>query len=240
MSIVDRFLKYVSFCTTSDENTGMTPSTPGQMEFAKYLADELKTIGLSEVTLDENGYLASLIDKARNREIANVKGAPLGTLWIGEDMPTSYDNWEIEDDVFKKMKPVAAESVEVVSDGAVEYRMPCAYYLLPKSSFNNWLRLGAAVSSKRGVGAEGDLSLHVEDAAGKRLSDTVRTKLVVTAKVKAAAVPERYVIGIVPAGPYFMTCGEVADSISAMVLRNDFLRLNMLLNFKFQISNIKY
>ena len=103
-------------------------------------------------------------------------------------------------------------------DGAVEYRMPCAYYLLPKSSFNNWLRLGAAVSSKRGVGAEGDLSLHVEDAAGKRLSDTVRTRLVVTAKVKAAAVPERYVIGIVPAGPYFMTCGEAADSISAMVL----------------------
>lgn len=57
MNIVDRFLKYVSFCTTSDENTGMTPSTPGQMEFAKYLAEELKTIGLTEVTLDENGYI---------------------------------------------------------------------------------------------------------------------------------------------------------------------------------------
>ena len=41
MNIVDRFLKYVSFCTTSDENTGMTPSTPGQMEFAQYLAEEL-------------------------------------------------------------------------------------------------------------------------------------------------------------------------------------------------------
>ena len=61
MNIVDRFLKYTSFCTTSDENTGMTPSTPGQMEFAKYLANELKTIGLSEVSLDENGYIMATL-----------------------------------------------------------------------------------------------------------------------------------------------------------------------------------
>ncbi|MBQ2189844.1 MAG: peptidase T [Paludibacteraceae bacterium] len=61
MDIVERFLKYVSFCTTSDENTGMTPSTPGQMEFARYLADELKSIGLAEVTLDENGYVMATL-----------------------------------------------------------------------------------------------------------------------------------------------------------------------------------
>ena len=61
MTIVERFLKYVSFCTTSDENTGMTPSTPGQMEFAKYLADELKSIGLSEVSLDNNGYIMATL-----------------------------------------------------------------------------------------------------------------------------------------------------------------------------------
>ena len=61
MNITDRFLKYVSFCTTSDENTGMTPSTPGQMEFAKYLADELKSIGMKEVTLDKNGYVMATL-----------------------------------------------------------------------------------------------------------------------------------------------------------------------------------
>lgn len=61
MDIVERFLKYVSFCTTSDENTGMTPSTPGQMEFAKYLAEELKTIGLTEVSLDDNGYIMATL-----------------------------------------------------------------------------------------------------------------------------------------------------------------------------------
>lgn len=71
MSIVDRFLKYASFCTTSDENTGMTPSTPGQMEFAKYLADELKTIGLSEVTLDENGYIMATLESNQSSAISN-------------------------------------------------------------------------------------------------------------------------------------------------------------------------
>ena len=61
MTLVERFLKYVSFCTTSDENTGMTPSTPGQMEFARHLAEELKTIGLSEVSLDSNGYIMATL-----------------------------------------------------------------------------------------------------------------------------------------------------------------------------------
>ena len=61
MNIVDRFLMYVSFCTTSDENTGMTPSTPGQMEFARYLAQELKEIGLSDVSLDSNGYIMATL-----------------------------------------------------------------------------------------------------------------------------------------------------------------------------------
>ena len=61
MNIVERFLKYVSFCTTSDEKTGMTPSTPGQMEFAYFLADELKSIGLKDVTLDQNGYIMATL-----------------------------------------------------------------------------------------------------------------------------------------------------------------------------------
>ena len=70
MNIVDRFLKYVSFCTTSDENTGMTPSTPGQMEFARYLAEELKSIGLTEVSLDSNGYIMATLESNQPSEIS--------------------------------------------------------------------------------------------------------------------------------------------------------------------------
>ena len=50
MSITERFIKYTTFCTTSDENTGLTPSTPGQMVFAEALRDELIALGLTEVS----------------------------------------------------------------------------------------------------------------------------------------------------------------------------------------------
>ncbi len=69
MEIVERFLKYVSFCTTSDENTGTTPSTPGQMTFARYLADELRSIGMSDVTLDENGYIMATLESNQPADI---------------------------------------------------------------------------------------------------------------------------------------------------------------------------
>ena len=56
MTLVDRFLKYVSFDTQSDESTGLTPSTPKQMVFAEYLKAELESLGLEDITLDGNGY----------------------------------------------------------------------------------------------------------------------------------------------------------------------------------------
>ncbi len=71
MNIVDRFLKYVSFCTTSDENTGMTPSTPGQMEFARYLAEELKSIGMTDVSLDSNGYIMATLESNQPSEVSS-------------------------------------------------------------------------------------------------------------------------------------------------------------------------
>ncbi len=57
MTLIERFLEFVKFDTQSDELTNMTPSTPGQMVFAKYLRDELEKMGLEDVELDDNGYL---------------------------------------------------------------------------------------------------------------------------------------------------------------------------------------
>lgn len=58
MTLLERFLKYTGFDTQSSEgNAGVTPSTPGQMVFAKYLKEELETLGFEEVELDGNGYL---------------------------------------------------------------------------------------------------------------------------------------------------------------------------------------
>lgn len=69
MNIVERFLKYVSFTTTSDDNTKMTPSSPGQMIFAQYLVEELKSIGLQEVDLDNNGYIMATLPANTDKSI---------------------------------------------------------------------------------------------------------------------------------------------------------------------------
>ncbi len=61
MNVVDRFLQYVKFDTQSDELTNMTPSTPGQMIFAQHLEKELKAMGLTEISLDDNGYLMATL-----------------------------------------------------------------------------------------------------------------------------------------------------------------------------------
>lgn len=72
MSLVERFLKYVSFDTQSSEETGLTPSTPGQMTFAEYLKSELESLGLEEISLDENGYLFATLPANVDKELPVV------------------------------------------------------------------------------------------------------------------------------------------------------------------------
>lgn len=70
--LIDRFLKYVKFDTQSDETTNLTPSTPGQFEFAKFLKRELESLGLEEITLDENGYLMASLPANTQRNVPTV------------------------------------------------------------------------------------------------------------------------------------------------------------------------
>lgn len=84
MTLVDRFLQYVKFDTQSDELTNMTPSTPGQMIFARHLKDELEAIGLTEITLDDNGYLMATLPATPGYE-----GAP--TIGFIAHLDTSPD-----------------------------------------------------------------------------------------------------------------------------------------------------
>ena len=72
MTLVERFLKYVSFDTQSSEETNVTPSTPGQMVFAKYLKEELEALGLQEITLDDNGYLFATLPANTDKEVPVV------------------------------------------------------------------------------------------------------------------------------------------------------------------------
>lgn len=55
MKVQERFLKYVTFDTQSDENSQTTPSSLKQLKLAKYLVDELKNIGVTNAYVDEFG-----------------------------------------------------------------------------------------------------------------------------------------------------------------------------------------
>lgn len=57
MTVIDRFLTYVTFDTTSDETSDTCPSTAKQLILADYLVKELKDIGLTDAMRDENGYV---------------------------------------------------------------------------------------------------------------------------------------------------------------------------------------
>ena len=70
--LTQRFLKYVKFDTQSDEETNLTPSTPGQMIFAQYLERELRDLGLEDISLDDNGYLMATLPANTSRRVPTV------------------------------------------------------------------------------------------------------------------------------------------------------------------------
>lgn len=74
MDITERFLKYVSFPTMSDQSSETCPSTEKQKKLGAYLADELCALGLSDVLMDENGYVSAALPASEGCESAPVIG----------------------------------------------------------------------------------------------------------------------------------------------------------------------
>ena len=72
MTLVERFLEFVKYNTQSDELTNLTPSTPGQMEFARFLKGELEKMGLEEISLDDNGYLFATLPANIDKKVPTI------------------------------------------------------------------------------------------------------------------------------------------------------------------------
>ena len=72
MDIVERFLNYVSFDTQSAEDADTTPSTAKQLKLAEYLRDELKGIGMTDVEMDENGYVYATLPANTDKEVPTI------------------------------------------------------------------------------------------------------------------------------------------------------------------------
>jgi len=90
-ALVERFLKYVKVFTTSNEESGVTPSTPGQMVFAKQLRDELESLGFEEIVLDENGYLYATLPSNLSTLNAPLSSKTVPTVGFIAHMDTAPD-----------------------------------------------------------------------------------------------------------------------------------------------------
>lgn len=98
--------------------------------------DQLTTPCLA-VTLDAKGGISSLVDTAQGRQLRGENGMPLNTFLIAEDIPSLWDNWDIDADLQCKMHPSAVlVKREVVSTGAVECRVRSTYQLTEKSTLD--------------------------------------------------------------------------------------------------------
>jgi len=70
--LIDRFTTYVKMDTQSDEKIKKTPSTPGQLELGNLLVDELKAIGMSDVTIDDYGYVMATLPANTDKDIPTI------------------------------------------------------------------------------------------------------------------------------------------------------------------------
>ena len=74
MDLKERFLKYVSFDTQSDESSTSFPSTDKQLVLLRHLKEELETLGLTEVSMDKYGYVMATLPATKGYENAPVIG----------------------------------------------------------------------------------------------------------------------------------------------------------------------
>lgn len=116
MNVAERFLRYVKFGTQSDPHTGVTPSTAGQLEFAKTLCEEMREIGLQGVCIDEFGYVMGFLPSNLEREapavgfIAHLDTSP---EMSGADVhPRIIANYAGNDIVLNKEKGIAITTEE--------------------------------------------------------------------------------------------------------------------------------
>lgn len=112
--LIERFIKYVKCNTTSNEASNTCPSTKTQLDFGKILAEECRTIGLKNVTIDKNGYVMAILP-SNSSEMLPVIGfiAHMDTSpdMNGENVkPKLIENYDGNDIVLNKEENIVLSS----------------------------------------------------------------------------------------------------------------------------------
>ncbi|MEC3608171.1 peptidase T [Bacillus glycinifermentans] len=70
--LIERLITYAKVDTQSNENSETCPSTPGQLTLANMLVEELKQIGMEDVTIDENGYVMATLPANTEKQVPTI------------------------------------------------------------------------------------------------------------------------------------------------------------------------
>ena len=131
MDLVERFINYTKFDTQSSEESTSVPSTAKQLEFAKYLKKELEDEGLSDVEMDDMGYIYATLKsntKKKTPTIGFISHMDTSPDASGKDVKArvikNYDGNDIElspgiissVETFPELKAHKGEDI-IVTDG---------------------------------------------------------------------------------------------------------------------------
>lgn len=98
----------------------------------------------ASVRFEENGTIASFIDKQSGRELRREGGNPLNSFYIAEDVPKDYDNWDIDLESLSKLRlQNSLNSFSVISDGALMYVIRVCYPIGQHSTLTQDIRFYA-------------------------------------------------------------------------------------------------
>ncbi|EQB38908.1 MULTISPECIES: peptidase T [Virgibacillus] len=104
--LMKRFITYAKMNTQSNENNDQTPSTPGQLELANQLGNELQEIGLIDVTVDDFGYVMATLPANTDKDIPTIgflAHMDTATDFTGENVkPQVIENFDGSDIVLNE------------------------------------------------------------------------------------------------------------------------------------------
>jgi len=108
--MIHRFTSYVKVDTQSNENSDTCPSTPGQLTLANQLVKELESIGMTEVTIDENGYVMATLPANTEKKIPTIgflAHVDTATDFTGKGVnPQIVENYDGKDILLNKEKQI--------------------------------------------------------------------------------------------------------------------------------------
>lgn len=108
--LIKRFITYVKIDTQSNEDSQTCPSTPGQWDLLNLLVDELKDIGMEEVSIDENGYVFATLPANTDKQVPVIgflAHVDTATDFTGKNVnPQIVENYNGKDIILNKEQEI--------------------------------------------------------------------------------------------------------------------------------------